>query len=465
MAATANKSSKNRYDLTQGNIFKRLILLALPVMGGQFMQMAYTLADMFWLGSLSSDAVAASSTAGMFIWMSMGLMMMVRIGTEIGVSQSVGSGDSSAAKSYTQSAFSLAILLGLGFAAFVILGRVPLIGFFEIPSEQVIYYSQVYLAISGVSIPFMYASAVIAGCFAGHGNTRLPFLAQSTGLIINIFLSPMLIFWADLGIAGAAYATIVARIIELSLLIAAIKLHKSRPFEKFALLVKPIRKYLRNILKWGVPVACEITLFAMLAMIPARLIAEHGVYAMAVQRVGFQLESLSWMVGAGFGTAVTAFVGQNFGAGQWARIHKGFKVALVSMSVWGSVVSLFLFIYAEPLISIFLRSPEEIALGGTLLRILAICQIPQSIEGSMAACFRGRGKTLQPSIVSITTNLLRVPLAIFLNSIIGVFGIWLAMAIGGAARGTWLLLWYLWDSRKLPRENTFADNTTEMSHV
>lgn len=458
--STTNKSSKTKYDLTQGDIFKRLIFLALPVMGGQFMQMAYTLADIFWLGELSSEAVAASSTAGMFIWMSMGLMLMVRIGTEIGVSQNVGTGDLPTARGYAQSAFSLAVILGVCFGSLMIFGRVPLIGFFDIPSEQVISYAQIYLAISGISIPFMYASSVLSGCFSGYGNTRLPFIAQFTGLFVNIILSPVLIFPAGFGVAGAAYATIIARIIELSILIIAIKSYKNRPFASFTLFARPIRQYLRNIFKWGIPVACEVTLFAMLAMIPARLIADHGVHAMAVQRVGFQLESLSWLVGAGFGTAVTAFVGQNFGAQQWARIHKGFRIALASMSAWGLVASAILFFLAEPLISIFLRTPEEIALGGQLLRILAICQIPQSIEGSMAACFRGRGVTIKPSIVSISINLLRVPLAIYLNSTIGVLGIWWAMAIGGSIRGTWMLLWFLWDSRKLPKHD--ANN---LSHV
>lgn len=457
MPTAANKNSKSKYDLTQGDIFKRLIFLALPVMGGQFMQMAYTLADIFWLGQLSSDAVAASSTAGMFIWMSMGLMLMVRIGTEIGVSQNIGTGDIKTARGYAQSAFSLAVILGLGFGSLMILGQVQLIGFFEIPSPQVIYYAQVYLAISGVSIPFMYASAVLAGCFSGYGNTRIPFIAQSTGLLVNIVLSPIMIFPLELGVAGAAYATIIARIIEISILVIAIKSNKNRPFEKFSLFAKPEWLYLRNIFKWGVPVAVEMTLFAMLAMIPARLVAEHGVYAMAVQRVGFQLESLSWLVGAGFGTAVTAFIGQNFGAEQWARIHKGFRIALASMSAWGLFASLFLFIFAEQLIGIFLRTPEEIALGGQLLRMLAICQIPQSIEGSMAACFRGRGITIKPSIVSISINLMRVPLAIYLNSTIGVFGIWWAMVVGGSIRGTWMLLWFLWDSRKLPKDNITKD--------
>jgi len=447
-------AASQRYDLTQGDIFRKLLFVSLPVMAGQFMIMAYTLADIFWLGMLSSDAVVASSTAGMFLWMSMGLMLMVRIGTEIGVSQNVGLGNLDAARGYSQAGLWMALALGVAFGSFMIFARVPLVSFFNIPNDQVVLDAQLYLAISGFSIPFMYASGVIAGSFAGYGNTRLPFVVQCTGLVANIVLDPILIFGAGLGVAGAAYATIIARLIEFGLFVLAIKKHKNRPYESFSMLAKPGRKEARDIFRWGFPVAVETMVMSSFGMIIARMVAVWGVAPMAAQRVAFQIEALSWLVGAGFGSAMTAFVGQNFGAGKWSRIHKGFKTALASMSIWGLLVSVFIFIFAEPLIGLFLREPEEIVLGGVLLRILAVSQIPQSIEGAMAACFRGRGVTFKPSIVSIACNSSRVVLAYILSTTpLGLFGIWWAVTIGAAMRGTIMLLWFLWDRRKLPRED------------
>ena len=456
---SAIKGASQRYDLTQGDIFRKLLFVSIPVMGGQFMQMAYTLADIFWLGRLSSDAVVSSSTAGMFIWMSMGFMLMVRIGTEIGVSQNVGLGDLNTARSYSQTGLWMAMLLGVAFGAFMILARVPLVGFFNIPSEQVVYDAQVYLAISGLSIPLMYSSAVIAGSFAGYGNTRLPFAVQGTGLAVNIILDPILIFTAGLGVAGAAYATIIARLIELGLFVLAVKLYRNRPFDKYTLFSKPNEKCLRDIFRWGFPIAVETMMFSILSMIVSRMVAVWGVSAMAAQRVSFQIESLSWLVGAGFGSAMTAFIGQNYGAGKWTRIHQGFKTALVSMSVWGFAVGILIFVFAEPLIGLFLRDPEEIALGGMLLRILAFSQIPQAIEGAMSACFRGRGVTSKPSVVSISCNSFRVVLAYVLSiTPLGLVGIWLAVTIGAGMRGTILMLLFLWDRRKLPKHDILASH-------
>ncbi|MCL2616594.1 MAG: MATE family efflux transporter [Defluviitaleaceae bacterium] len=446
-------SSRQRYDLTQGDIFRRLLFLALPVMGGQFMQMAYNLADIFWLGRLSSDAVVAASTAGMFLWMSMGLMLMVRIGTEIGVAQNVGQGNFEAARGYAQTAFTLGVVLGIGFGAFMIFGRSVLVGFFNIPSQQVIDDAMNFMAIAGFSIPLFYASGVVAGSFSGFGNTRLPFVVQSIGLASNIALSPILIFGAGLGVVGAAYSLVLARSIEFGLSVYCIKRYGNRPFDSFTLFARPQRLCLRDIFRWGLPIAVEITTFSSLSMVLSRMVAYWGVSAMAVQRVSFQIESLSWLVGAGFGTAATAFIAQNYGAGKWSRIHGAFKTSLAAMSAWGLMISIFLFVFSERLIAVFLSCPDEIALGGQLMRILALVQIPQSFEGAMAACFRGRGVTIKPSTVSITCNSLRVVLAYFLNIWWGVIGIWVAICVGAGMRGVILLLWFLWDRRKLPNED------------
>ena len=457
-------ASSQRFDLTQGNIFRKLLFVSLPVMGGQFMQMAYTLADIFWLGRLSSEAVVASSTAGMYLWMSLGLMLMVRIGTEIGVSQNVGLGDIEAARGYAQTGLWMALLLGVGFGAFMIFARAPLIGFFNIDNEQVVSDAQLYLAISGFSIPLMYASAVMAGSFAGYGNTRLPFVVQCTGLLANIILDPILIFGAGLGVAGAAYATIIARLIEFGLSVLAVKYSRNRPFENFSFFSRPNRRCFRNIFRWGFPVAVETIMFAGLSMIIARMVAVWGVSAMAAQRVSFQIESLSWLVGGGFGSAMTAFVGQNYGAGKWTRIHRGFKTALASMSLWGAAVGIFIFVFAEQLIGLFLQDPQEIALGGALLRILAAIQLPQAIEGAMAACFRGRGVTYKPSIVSVGCNSVRVVFAYILSTTpLGLFGIWIAVAAGAGMRGTLLLLWFLWDRRKLPKHDLVLESKMEVT--
>lgn len=160
-------------------------------------------------------------------------------------------------------------------------------------------------------------------------------------------------------------------------------------------------------------------------MIIARFVAHYGAGAIATQRVGSQVESLSWLIGGGFASALTAFMGQNFGAKKWERIHQGFKIATGVMMTWGLLVSLMLFFGARFLFSLFIPEPDIIVLGVDYLRIFSLAQLPTCIEALAAGAFRGVGSTQPPSIVSITFNVLRVLLAyVLVQTALGLNGIW-----------------------------------------
>lgn len=444
---------KNSFGLTQGPIFSKLMMLSLPVVTGQFLNITYTLSDIFWLGMLSPAAVAASGTASLFVWLGAAIQLFLRAGTEIGVSQSFGKGDSGAAQGYTEAAFRLAIIAGIGFGAFLIFARVPLVAFFGIPDEQVVQDTQQLLVLSAITLPFIYMSSVIAASFQAYGNTRTPFINIAAGVLVNVVLDPILIFGAGLGVMGAAYATIAARLVEFALHFMAIRRSGVRPFERMRFLAPIELNKLVNIFKWGWPIGLENALFTILSMVIAMLIAGHGVGAMAAQRVAFQIESLSWLIGLSFGIAVTAFVGQNYGAGMYSRIHRAFKLSLGIMSLYGIVVGAVFFVFAYPLMAIFLTDEPAISMGASLLRFSAFVAVPSCFEASVAGCFRGQGRTFPPSFVNIGVNIVRAFLAHYLNQAMGLDGIWIAVAAAVGLRGLLILLWFLWEKRKLPMED------------
>ena len=442
-----------KFDLTHGSIFDKLLLLSLPVVTGQFLNITYTLSDIFWLGMLSPAAVAASGTASLFVWLASALALWLRAGTEIGVSQSFGRSDASSAQKYSETAFVLAIIAGICFGAFMVIGRVPLVTFFGIQDAQVVQDTQHLLILSAITIPFIYMNSVIAASFQAYGNTRTPFINIAAGVVVNLILDPILIFWADLGVIGAAYATIIARGVEFALHINSMRKSDARPFQSMRFISLPSRTQLLNITKWGWPIGLENALFTILSMIIAMLIAGHGINAMAAQRVAFQIESLSWLIGLSFGIAVTSFVGQNFGARKYSRIHKAFKLGFATMSIYGLIIGAVFMIFAYPLMEVFLDDAESVAMGAALLRFSALVAIPSCFEATIAGCFRGRGKSLPPSIVNIGVNIARAFLAVHLNNVMGLNGIWIAVAAAVGLRGTIILLWFLWDRRTIPNED------------
>jgi len=419
-------------------------------MATQLFQMLYNLIDMFFLGRVSSDAVAASGTAGMYIWLAAAFLMVGRMGAEIGVSQSIGQLNNQAAKAYAQNSIFLATILGILYGGVMIIFSHQLIGFLQIQETTVIGYAVDYLMIVALGIPLTFVSAAINGAFTGAGNSKLPFYINGIGITINVIISPVFIITLGLGIRGAAIATLLAQALVFVLFGLAIKYHKSRPFQQFNFkeCLIPSKKVFLQILKWSLPISLESLCFTFLSMIIARFVAVYGADAIAAQRIGSQIESLSWLIGGGFASALTAFVGQNFGANKWDRIHKGFYLSLVIISVWGIFVSFILFFGAKQLMSFFISEVEIISLGNHYLRIFSVSQLATCIEALAAGAFRGVGKTQPPSIISITFNVLRVPLASLLSQTsLGLNGIWWGLTIGGLFKGVILMGWYVIYSR------------------
>jgi len=458
-----------KYDLTEGKILNKLLLVALPIMATQFIQMAYNFTDMFWLGKLggkvASHAIASSGVAGLYMWLLMTFAFVGRMGAEIGVSQHFGKKDLKGAKEFSQNSVFISLILGLacGFV-YVIFSR-TLISFYGIKEENVAQDAANYLSIIGIAVPFTFLTNSLTGTFNGSGNSVMSLVANFAGLVINMVLDPLLIFGFNLGVNGAAIATAIAQIAVCVIFLIAIKKIKGRPFERYSFRFKISTEKIIKIIKWTIPISIETLLFSSLTMTITGFVSKFSAEALSVQSVGAQIESLSWLIGGGFGSALTAFVGQNFGATKWNRIHKGFKISLIAMSVWGAIITLFLFFGGRYLFRVFLSEPNILKMGEEYLKILAACQLIFCLEAISAGVFRGIGKTIPPSLVSGISNALRVPLAYFLSkTFLGLNGIWWGITIGASIRGIWIFIWYLVESKKFPKIDEKEILTNNLEH-
>jgi len=444
----------DKYSLVEGGIINKLFLVAAPIILTQLFQMTYNLTDMFWLGRLSSDAVAASGTVGLFLWMSLAFLFFGRMGAEIGVSQNIGRGDREKALAFARNAIAIAVVLGVLLAIVFIIGRFPLVGFFGIPEANVEKDARDYLAIVSLSMPMAFITAAVSGIFNGAGNSRVSLLINGVGFMTNMVMDPILIFAAGLGIRGAAVATIIAHSTAACMALIMLKKYKKRPFDKIRLFEKPDKETISQIFKWVTPISIESFLFTFLTMIISAMIASFGAVALAATRVSSQIESLTWLIVGGYASALTAFTGQNFGAGKWGRIFKGFKISSVMMVGWGIIVGFILYFGCGVLIGIFIpNDPEVTRIGVEYMSFLAIIQIPQCLEGVAAGAFRGQGKTIPPSISSASSNALRVVFAYILTNFtsLGLTGIWIAIITGAGIRGLWIYIWYVLYARGIPK--------------
>ena len=362
------------------------------------------------------------------------------------------------AKVYIRHSLQMILLIALFYASILISFRKPLIGFFNLGEADVINDAITYLAIISFGIIFYFINPVFTAIFNGYGESRTPFIINSVGLLVNMVLDPLMILgigpFPRLEVAGAAIATVIA---QACVTIIFILTAKKRPelFSKLNLFSAPDIQHIGRIVRLGLPVALQSGFFTGIAMLIARIIAQWGPIPIAVQKVGSQIEAITWMTAGGFQTAMSTFIGQNYGARKWDRVFRGYFTGLTIMSIIGIFTSLLLIFAARPLFSIFVPGEEEtIRQGAIYLRILGISQIFMAIEATTAGAFNGLGKTVPPSIVGIVFNGLRIPAALFLSSTsLGLNGVWWALSISSIFKGTVLLIWYLIMLKKNPETN------------
>lgn len=445
---------RNR-NLTEGNITSTLVKLAIPIMATSFTQMAYNMMDMIWLGRVGTNAVAAVGTAGFFTWFGSAIFMMPKIGAEVGVAQSLGKDDIDGAKKYASHTIKIDIIAAILYSLLLIVFRHKIIAFFDLGDLEVIEMATDYLLIISIGLVFYFLNPVFTGIFNGSGNSTTPFKINVIGLIINMVLDPLLIMgvgpFPKMGIRGAALATIIAQFI-VTLVFVIIGKGKSNLFDNLNIFQKLEKDYLKTIFKLGLPSSVQTALFASIAMVIAKIIAQWGPTPIAVQKVGSQIESISWMTAGGFSTAISAFVGQNYGAGKWDRIKEGYRKGLLIVGSIGLFASCLLIFGAGPIFKLFIpKDKEALKMGITYLRILGISQFFMAIEIGTQGAFNGLGRTIPPSFVGILFNGLRIPASLILSSTsLGLNGVWWSISISSVFKGIILVSWYIKILKKSP---------------
>lgn len=453
-----------RVDLLNGSIAGGLAKLALPIMGTSMIQTAYNMTDMFWIGRLGAGAVAAVGAGGMFMWMATSLVILARMGGQVRVGQKLGEGDTDGAAHYAQNSIQLCTVLAVIFSLVLILGATPLVAFYRFDSPEVIRTGEVYLRIVGCGMTFSFLGQLLSALITVSGNSRTPLYATFAGLGFNIIMDPLLIFgvgpFPEMGVQGAAIATVAAQLIVLTALLAYI-VKDEHLFKKVHFFARPDIPIIREIVKMSFPTALQTAAFAMFSIIMARLVSGYGDVAVGVQKVGSQIESISWMTGDGFAVAVNSFVAQNYGAGNFPRAKKGYRVSMVIITLWGLLCTLILGIWAEPLIGAFIpNDPVALAVGTSYLQILALAQVCSCTETITAGAFQGFGNTIIPSIISISFTFSRIPLSMVLShTALGLDGIWWAITITACCKGIILPILFIFWLRKMGKQYRLKENS------
>lgn len=429
------------HNLTEGSIFKVLMKLSLPIMASAFLATAYSITDLAWIGTLGSSAVAGVGVGGMYSWLSQGLCTLARMGGQVPMAQELGKGNTDEAKKYAVTSLWVVVTFGILFGAISLIFTDPMVAFFNLESAKTVTHAEIYLQITCGLVIFSYIGYTLTGLYTAQGDSKTPLKANFIGLMTNMILDPVLILgvgpFPRLEVMGAAIATVVAQILVTVVLIFDIYRPNSKNLLKTSSLFHfPGRKHLKEIFRIGTPAALQSTLYCAFSMVLTRMVSGFGDGAIATQRVGGQIESLTWNVADGFAAALNAFSAQNFGAGKINRVKKGYYLSAAAIAVWGSLIGVIFILFPGGIANIFFHEPEVIAIALGYLTIIAIGEPFMSVEIVTSGAISGLGNTKLCSLISVIFTGARIPMAYLLSQTsLGLNGIWWTLTITSICKG------------------------------
>lgn len=440
-------------NLTKGPILKTLTKLAIPIMASSFLGTLYNITDMAWIGLLGSKAVAGVGVGGMFTWLSQGLAAMARMGGQVQVAQCIGRGERDRAHGFAQAAVQLATLMGMAYAVISLVFTRQMVAFFQLTDPEAQTAALSYTKIACGLIVFSFLTLTMTGLYTAQGDSKTPFLANLIGLVTNMILDPVLILgpgpFPKLGVVGAAIATVTAQAIVMTIMILGVIIQKKENVLKgIRLTAKIPKEYLGGLCRIGIPTAIQGMAYCAISMVLTRMVSAYGAEAVATQRVGGQIESISWNTADGFAAALNAFIAQNYGAGKMDRVRKGYRASLWTVGIWGLLISFVFICFPKAIADIFFHEPKAVATAVGYLVIIGFSEAFMCVELTTVGALSGLGRTRLCSIISIAFTSARIPLAIILGGLIGLSGIWWALSITSIIKGIIFTCTFLWITRK-----------------
>lgn len=429
-------------NLTSGPIHRQLFNLAIPIMGTSFVQMAYSLTDMAWVGRLGSESVAAIGSVGILTWMTNSISLLNKVGSEVSVGQSIGAQNAPDARSYASHNLTLSLIISICWGLILFVFAEPVMQIYKL--EPAITAKAVnYLRIVATAFPFIFLSASFTGIYNASGQSKIPFMISGIGLLLNMILDPLFIFGFGWNTEGAAIATWVSQATVLGLFIYRLKKRKE-VLGGFAFFTKLESRFVKRIFKLGLPVAILNTLFSIINLFMARTASLYGGHiGLMTLTAGGQLEAIAWNTSQGFSTALSAFVAQNYAAGKNDRVLGAYATTLKMTAVFGTFCTLLFVFWGSELFSLIVPDPQAYKAGGVFLRIDGYSMLFMMLEITTQGLFYGTGRTIPPAVISIGFNTLRIPLAMLLASIgMEITGVWWAISLTSIAKGITSAAWF-----------------------
>jgi putative MATE family efflux protein len=448
-------------DLTSGSLSRHLLKTSSFMLVAMVFQTLYVLIDLYWVGRLGTDAVAAVAVSGNLMFVVLAATQMLGVGTTTLISHAVGRKDHDTARLVFNQSLGLSATLGLLFFAIAAALTTPYANTLSADAETASL-ARDYLRWFVPSLALQFPLVAMGAALRGTGNFKPGMIVQSATIVINIVLAPVLVFgWGTgvaLGVAGAAIATLVAIVVGNVWMTLYFRPHES--YLRFAPSQMPPRRHLwTNMLKVGLPAGAEFGLMSVYLVVIYAVSRPFGASAQAGFGIGMRIIQACFMPVVALGFAVAPVAGQNFGARRPERVRQTFYVA-AGMAAGGMVLVFLASQFAAAgMIRVFTNEAAVVAVGEEYLRIVSWSYMASGIIFVASSMFQAMGNTI-PSLVSSFTRIVGTAIPVLFLSRMPGFNlrwVWLLSAVTVFAQ---MALSLLLLRREFRRRLTFAADAT-----
>jgi putative MATE family efflux protein len=439
-------------DLTSGNITKQLWSLAWPVMLSIFFYTLYNIVDAFWVGKLSPEAIAAVSVSQIALFIMVALSMGITVGSGVIMAMHIGAKEKEQAGKVLGQSFVLSAIAAGLFTTISLVFREPLL-VLSGATGAIFEPALTYFMITAAGSVLLFVMFTIVFAFNAQGDTFTPTKLFAVSTFVNAALDPLLIFgwygFPELGIAGAAYATLISQAVFIAMALYSL----SRPTRLIPFRFRNLSfnwESVKKVLSIGIPASLTQAInpvgLAALMFITSLTFLEAGTIAFSI---GFRVEFFAFLPAVGFGFVAMALIGQNIGAGNLARAKESYRKAMlygIGAAVGFGILAM---LFATTIIRIFTTDPQVVAYALSYILIVATTYGFLAAMNVEASAFQAIGKSWPGFwIFFIRFVVVSIPLAYIASAVfrLPIMSVWGAIAAGNIIAA---IVGYFWFKREL----------------
>lgn len=413
-----NKENE-RGDLTRGPIGRQLLLFALPLLGASLIQQLYNTVDLLFVGNLlGTNATAAVGASSLLTNCIVGFFTGLSIGTGVIIAQAAGEQNRGKIHKAVHTAMGLSLAGGVIMTLLGLLLSRRILVWMNTPGE-ILEEGLLYIRIYLLSMIPLFVYNMNAGIIRARGDSRTPMLIQLLGAAVHVVLDAVCMGFLDMGVDGAAGATVLSQLIAAGCSVV----YLARRKDEYRLSLKEMkidRRILAGILNLGIPAGLQNMVITISNIFVQTAINGLGVGVIAAFTAYFKVELLIYLPIMAFGQAATTFVGQNLGAGEKGRLKKGVNVCIAMGIVFAVAMAAILLLMGDVVFGLFNSDREVIEMGMRIIRVTFPFYWLYVLLEIHADALRGIGQSIPPMVlIMLCICVFRTVLLFAFNSIWG----------------------------------------------